>query len=212
MEPRASETPFLLGIAGPSGAGKTELARSIARVVPATLLSLDSYYRDLAHLPLSERVKQNFDDPAMIDDDLLYEQLSALLDRQPIKPPTYDFSRHTRRSEVHILQPTAVIILEGLFALHWEHIRRLLELKIYVTSDDKICFERRLARDVQERGRTAESVRQQYDSTVRAMAERYIYPTRAFADLVVEGTDPLEQTTTHVLAFIENGNKPRENW
>ncbi|HTZ98149.1 MAG TPA: uridine kinase [Terriglobales bacterium] len=211
MEPAASEKPFVIGIAGPSGAGKTELARSITRVVPATLLSLDSYYRDLSHLPLSGRVKQNFDDPAMIDDALLYEQLTALLHRQPINRPTYDFSCHTRTSEAHILEPHGIIVLEGLFLLYWEHARHLLDLKIYVTSDDNTCFERRLARDLQERGRTPESVRQQYDSTVRAMAERYIYPTRAFADLVVEGTDPLDQTTARVLAFIEDQMKAR-NW
>lgn len=209
MEPAATDKPCLIGIAGPSGAGKTELAKSIAKAAPATLLSLDSYYRDLTHLRLRERVKQNFDDPAMIDDALLHTHLTALLHRQPINRPTYDFTRHTRTSETHILEPSSLIILEGLFVLHWEHIRRLLDLKIYVTLDDKICFERRLARDVQERGRTAESVRQQYTSTVRAMAERYIDPTRAFADLVVEGTDPLDQTTARVLASIEDRKRPR---
>ena len=209
MDPHATERSFLIGIAGPSGAGKTELARSITRAVPATLLSLDSYYRDLAHLPLSERAKQNFDDPAMIDDGLLYTHLTLLLQGQPINRPSYDFSRHTRTSEVQILESSGVVILEGLFVLLWEPIRRLLDLKIYVTSSDSICFERRLARDVQERGRTAESVRQQYQSTVRAMAERYIYPSRMFADLVMEGTGPVEETAARVLALLEHRKNAR---
>lgn len=107
-----------------------------------------------------------------------------------------------RAREVEVVEPCTIIILEGLFALYWANVRSLLGLKVYVTTDEPICFERRLARDVRARGRSAESVRRQYETTVRPMAEQYIYPTRAFADLVVSGTDRLDKTSATVVSFI----------
>jgi uridine kinase len=180
---------FLARITGPSGAGKTELACRISRLLNAPIFPLDSYYRDSAHMPLEDRARQNFDDPAALDHELLFEHLNSLLRGTAVGTPVYDFAHHVRAREVEVVEPCKIIILEGLFALHWANVRSLLGLKVYVTTDDAICFERRLARDVHERGRSAESVRRQYETTVRPMAEQYIYPTRAFADLVVSGTD-----------------------
>jgi uridine kinase len=197
------QTPFLVGITGPSGAGKTELARHISRMLNAQVLSLDSYYRDLAHMPLEQRAKQNFDDPAALDHELLIEHLNSLLCGTEVDRPVYDFAHHVRACDSDVVKPSKIILLEGLFALYWKNVRSLLGLKIYVTADDATCFERRLARDVRERGRTAESVRGQYETTVRPMAERYIIPTRAFADLVVSGTDPIDETCGAVMSFLE---------
>jgi uridine kinase len=197
------QKPHLAGITGPSGAGKTELANCIARMLNAPVVSLDRYYRDLAHMTLEERSKQNFDNPAALDHELLFEHLNSLLCGVAVDRPLYDFAHHARLCEVEVVQPGELIILEGLFTFHWENIRNLLGPKIYVAADDLICFERRLARDVRERGRTPESVRLQYETSVRPMAERYIYPTRAFADLVVCGTDPLDEIAAKVLSFLE---------
>jgi len=201
-ETKVLQETFLVGITGPSGAGKTELARRISRLLNAPIYPLDSYYRDLSHLPLEDRARQNFDDPAALDHELLLEHLNSLLRGRTVDRPVYDFAHHVRAREVEVVEPGKIILLEGLFALYWANVRSLLGLKVYVTADDAICFERRLARDVRERGRSAESVRRQYETTVRPMAERYIYPTRAFADFIVSGTDRLDKTSAMVVSFL----------
>jgi uridine kinase len=194
--------PFLIGIAGPSGAGKTLLAQTVGTALGAPILSLDSYYRDLAHLSYDERASTNFDDPAALDDTLLAEHLSALAAGAEIDIPVYDFARHTRSSRVERLRAREFVIVEGLFALHWESVRRLLGLRVYVEAPDQTCFARRLDRDMRERGRSRESVQTQYDSSVRPMAARYIYPSRKHADVVVSGLDPVGRCAEKVLAAL----------
>ncbi len=192
-------TPHLIGVAGPSCAGKTELARALGDRLPAPIISLDSYYVDLVHLPFEERPRTNFDVPESLDKDLFVNQLRQLSRGEEIHVPVYDFTRHIRASETKSVRAGEFVIVEGLFALYWEEVRALLGTKVFVFADDDICFGRRLERDVRERGRTPESVREQYDSTVRPMAETYILPTRRFADLVLSGTDPFEQSVRAVL-------------
>ena len=192
----------IIAIAGPSGAGKTELAKRLARSLSATILSMDAYYRDLAFLPLESRSKFNFDIPDSLDHTLLREHLTALAAGMPIQRPVYDFTVHTRSSVWQTVTPGAFLILEGLFALHWEDLRPLLTTKIYVDAPDDVCLARRQVRDVLERGRTAESVHKQYVETVRPMAELYVLPTRRFADIVVSGQAPLEQSAAEVLRHI----------
>lgn len=197
-----SKTPYLIGIAGPSGAGKTELARRLAALLAAPIVSLDSYYRELAHLPFEERARCNFDVPEALDHALLAEQLARLAAGEEVAKPVYDFTQHTRAPEVEYVQPAEFVLVEGLFTLHFEEVRRLLATKVYVDAPDEVCFKRRLARDVRERGRTPESVLQQYRETVRPMAELYILPTRQFADVVVSGTAALEAATAAVARHI----------
>lgn len=194
--------PFLIGIAGPSCAGKTELAARLAQRLPAQILNLDSYYRDLSYLPFQERCRTNFDVPEALDADLLIQHVTELAQGRAVARPVYDFTQHVRAPQVEWLAPGEFLILEGLFALHWESIRRRLGLKIFVATPDAVCFHRRLERDVRERGRTPESVREQYESTVRPMAERYVLPTRDFADLVLSGEAPLEESVSLVLQAI----------
>lgn len=194
--------PYLIGVAGPSGAGKSELARSVAARLAAPIVALDSYYRDLAHLPLEERARSNFDVPEALDGALLAEQLARLAEGREIAKPVYDFAQHIRAAEVEYVQPAEFVLIEGLFTLHFEEVRRLLGTKVYVDAPDEVCFERRLARDVRERGRTPESVARQYRETVRPMAERYILPTRQYADVVVSGADNLEAATAAVIRHI----------
>ena len=192
----------IIAIGGPSCAGKTELAKRLARSLSAIILPLDAYYRDLAFLPLESRGQFNFDMPDSLDHALLREHLTALAAGIPVQRPVYDWTVHTRSSVWQTLTPGAFLILEGLFALYWDDLRPLLTTKVYVDASEDVCLARRQARDVLERGRTAESVYKQYIEVVRPMAELYVYPSRRFADLVVSGQNFLEQSTAEVLARI----------
>ncbi|MBI2684838.1 MAG: uridine kinase [Acidobacteria bacterium] len=193
----------IIGIAGPSGSGKSELSRRLSAATGASIVSLDSYYRDLGHLTLAERDRTNFDEPGSMDDALLLEQCMALSDGRPVDVPHYDFSCHTRVAGTQRIEAGKTVIVEGLFTLYWNDLRHLLHASVYVDLEDEVCYARRLARDVRERGRTPESVELQYLSTVRPMAERYIWPTRRHADIVVRGDALLEESVATVLRFVD---------
>jgi uridine kinase len=195
-------TSYLIGIAGPSGAGKSFLARHLAKQLSAPVLSLDSYYRDLSHLPLDSRAHCNFDEPAAIEHELLIAQVADLHGGKTIPVPTYDFATHTRTAETRLFTPAEFVIMEGLFTLHWPDLRRLLGTRVYVDISDEICLQRRQRRDVRERGRTPESVVEQVRTTVAPMAERYVRPTRRHADVVLSGSLPIEQGVARVLEHI----------
>jgi uridine kinase len=194
--------PYLIGIAGPSGSGKTELSRFLARELNAPILAVDSYYADLAHLPLAERARANFDVPDSIDHLLFTEHLSEVAAGRGIAVPVYDFAQYSRTGETEPLIPGEFAIVEGLFALYWADVRALLGAKVYVDAEDGICYARRLARDVAERGRSPESVSAQYRATVRPMAERYILPTRAYADIVISGIAPAASSAGTILGHV----------
>lgn len=192
--------PYLIGIAGPSSSGKSELSKQLVKHLPGTsIVSLDSYYRELVGLSLEERAQFNFDHPDALEWELLHEQLLGLAYGEPIEEPVYDFSTHSRRPEKKHIEATDIIIVEGLFVFYWDALRAMLDLKVFVEADDKVCFERRLRRDIAERGRTPESVRAQYAKTVRPGRERYVDPTMEFADLVVSGEQSIELSTNAVL-------------
>jgi uridine kinase len=196
--------PLLIGIAGASGSGKTELARNLATAHPGEALhfELDHYYRDLSHLTLAERAVFNFDHPDALDADLLVQDLAALQAGRAIAQPRYSFVTHTRLAETQRLEPMPLILVEGLFSLYWPELRALLDLKIYVETPDEECFRRRMERDVVERGRTPQCITDQYEQTVRPMALAYVRPTEAFADLVVSGVRPLEESTAMALEAV----------
>ncbi len=191
---------FLIGIGGPSGSGKTELARALAESLGAPILSLDSYYRDMPHLPLEERARMNFDAPEAMEHELLFAQLRTLAAGGAVEVPVYDFTCHSRTDRTATVGAGQFGVLEGLWALYWEDIRRLLGIKVYVDTPDQVCFERRLARDLRERGRSAESVAAQYAATTRPMARRYVLPSRHFADVVVSGVEPMERSVAALRA------------
>jgi uridine kinase len=201
-----AERRRLIGIAGPSGSGKTLLARAVAARTGATVLALDHYYRDLSHLPLAERERVNFDEPAALDWALAVEQVAALRRGLAIERPEYDFTTHTRRAVTARVEPGPAVVVDGIFALHSEAMRALFDLRVFVELEDAVCLERRLERDLRERDRTRESVLQQYAETVRPMAERWVLPTRAHADVVVRGDADLEESARAVLARLEPGS------
>jgi uridine kinase len=198
---RRPQDPILLAIAGCSGSGKTTLAAELARTLGGVHFHFDNYYRDLAHLSLVERARQNFDDPALIESPLLIEHVAALAKGKPIERPLYDFATFIRipgKSET--FRPGPYVIVEGLFALYYPELLPLYQLRIYVDTPDDLCFERRLKRDMDERGRTAESVRRQYDATVRPASLAYVRPSAVNADLAVDGTGALDWKVERVLS------------
>lgn len=196
---------FVVGIAGPSCSGKSLLARHLIEQLDAkspVLLSLDSYYHDLSPLAPHDREKHNFDIPEALDSELLARQLNELAQGHLIEIPEYDFFTHTRLRESVPVEPGDLIIIEGLFVLYWEKIRSLLDLSVFIVVDEQICLARRLERDMRERGRTRESVLAQYAATVRPMNEKYILPTRDFADKVVNGEDPVDQSAAEIAMHL----------
>lgn len=195
----------MIGITGPSCAGKTVLARALAEALCSegpVLLSMDSYYRDLAAIPLDTRREHNFDTPDAIDAALFEEQMRAIAKGDTIERPVYDFATHTRAPQPEPVAPGGVVIVEGLFALYWEAIRRLYRMKVFVDAPDPVCLARRIARDTRERGRTPESVRRQYEETVRPMAARHVHPARQHADVVLDGQMPLDRQVEAVVAIL----------
>ena len=195
----------LIAIAGPSGAGKTTLTRHLARHLPGSTLHLplDAYYRDLSRLPLEARHHFNFDEPAALDLDLLVGNLTALAQGQAVDKPVYLFPEHLRAPAPERVEPGDWVLVEGLFALYWAEVRRLCHTRIFVNAPDELCLERRLARDTVERGRTRESILEQYTRQVRPMCQQHLLPTRAFADLVLDGAQPVELMATPLLARLD---------
>jgi uridine kinase len=193
--------PVLLGIAGCSGSGKTTLAAELARTLGGVHFHFDNYYCDLSHLPLAERAMQNFDDPGLIESSQLIEHVGALAHGDPIERPLYDFAQYIRvPGRTEQFRPAPFILVEGLFALYYPALLPLYQLRIYVDTADELCFERRLRRDVAERGRTPESVRRQYEATVRPASISFVRPSETNADLTVDGSGALDWKVERVLA------------
>jgi uridine kinase len=179
---------LLLGVAGGSGSGKTTVVNEIVQSLPPATVSVihhDSYYRDLVHLPLQERAEVNFDHPDALETSLLVEHLQALRDGRPVAVPVYDFSTHTRKEEVRVVEATGVIIVDGILVLADPRLRDLLDIKVFVDTDADIRFIRRLRRDLRDRGRSLESVVEQYQRTVRPMHRAFVEGSRAYADIII---------------------------
>lgn len=202
--------PLVLAIAGCSGSGKTTLARELAIQLDATLFPLDLYYRDLSQFPLDSRHKRNFDHPDSLESELIIEHVRGLASGQKIRRPVYDFKTHSRvAGAFDTIVPAAVVIVEGILALHFDELLPLYDFSIYVNAPNEICLKRRIYRDMIERGRTEQSVREQFDATARPMADLYVVPSAARASLVVEGTDSLDWSVEQILQRLHQaGLKP----
>jgi uridine kinase len=197
--------PILIGIAGRSGAGKSEIARQLAAWLPGNpqVVSLDSYYYAMDHVPLEERGQTNFDHPGSLDWPLIVEHVEALASGESIEEPIYIFATHTRSAETKPIRTSKYVILEGLFTLYDERVRQKLGAKIFIETPDGVCYERRKERDVVERGRTVPDIDRQYSATVRPMAEQFVVPSSQHADLVLRGDLPLSETVAIVKAFLQ---------
>ncbi len=180
---------LLIGICGGSGSGKTTLAEDVAARFDAVLLPFDAYYRDHGHLTPEERAVVNYDHPDSLDVALFVEHLRMLRDGHEIAMPVYDFATHTRTEDLVMVSPTDVIVVEGILLFSFAEIRELFELKVFRDCPEELRFERRLARDVAERGRTPESVRAQFAATVAPMHDEFVQPHRDAAEIVSDGED-----------------------
>ena len=181
-------TPVVIGIAGGTGSGKTTVANVIVERIGAdhiAYLPHDAYYKDLSDLPDNQRIQVNFDHPDSLDTDLFYKHIQLLKNNQPIDLPVYDFKTHSRTEQTHRIAPQPVILVEGILIFIEAELRKLFDIKIFVDTDPDIRFIRRLQRDITERGRTTESVIQQYLTTVRPMHLEFVEPSKRYADVII---------------------------
>ena len=178
---------LVIGIAGGSGSGKTTLLKNIIQTFgPAiTVLSHDNYYKRHDEMTYEERCKLNYDEPAALETDLMVRQLEQLKNGQEILCPVYDFTIHNRSDETILIKPERVIIVEGILIFENKDLRDLMDIKIFVDTDADIRICRRIKRDVNKRGRSLESVIMQYQETVKPMHEKYVEPSKKYADIVV---------------------------
>lgn len=182
------ERSIVMGIAGGTGSGKTTVAKKIAaffRPDEVVMLDQDSYYRDLSDIPFEERKLFNFDHPDAFDSELLSEHLDLLRQGQKIAKPVYSYATHCRTEETVTVEPAPVILLEGILILDDSRLRELMDIKIFVDTDDDIRLIRRLRRDIHERGRDLQGVLEQYERTVRPMHLGFVLPTKRYADVVI---------------------------
>ncbi len=180
--------PLTIGVAGGSGAGKSTVARVILERIGAQNIAYvphDSYYRDLSELPGEQRALINFDHPDSLDSELFIAHIRKLQNYEPIEMPIYDFSTHSRTSDVHVVQPQRVILVEGILIFAEARLRDVFDVRIFVETDDDVRFIRRLQRDITERGRTIDSVINQWLQTVRPMHLEFVEPSKRYAHVII---------------------------
>jgi uridine kinase len=201
-------TTALIGIAGGTGSGKTTVAEKIVEALPgqALMVQQDAYYRDRAHLTPAERARINFDEPAAIDNELLAAQLRQLRAGRPVDAPLYDFATHTRRRETRRLDPCAIVVVEGILLFAVEEVRELFDLRLFVDTPDDVRLLRRIRRDLVDRGRDIDTIAEQYLSSVRAMHELHVAPTKRHAHLIIpeggENSQALEVIVGRMLHLL----------
>lgn len=183
-----SQRPFVIGVCGGTGSGKTTITNRLSRALAGSgvlVIQQDHYYKDLSHLPAEERAKQNFDHPAAVDSALFIEHVKQLRAGRSVERPVYDFARHCRKPETFRLEPQPAILIEGILIFENPAMRELMDVKIFVDTDADLRFIRRLVRDIRERGRSLESVIEQYQSTVRPMHLEFVEPSKRYADIII---------------------------
>lgn len=183
-----TNSPLILGVAGGSGSGKTTVVENIVAGIGSQkilLLEHDSYYRDLSHLPLEERKKQNFDHPSSLETELMIRHLSALRSGYKVDIPVYDFVAHTRSDETIEASPKSIILIDGILIFSEPKLRNLMDIKLFVDTDDDVRLLRRLRRDILERGRNFNGVLNQYENFVRPMHLEFVEPSKRYADIII---------------------------
>ena len=180
--------PIIIGVTGGSGGGKTSVSKAILANFTDQKISMiqhDSYYKDQSHLTFEERVTTNYDHPLAFDTDLMIEHINELIAGRPVHIPIYDYTLHTRSEKTYRQEPQDVFIVEGILVLEDKRLRELMDIKIFVDTDDDIRIIRRIKRDMEERGRSLDSVIDQYTSVVKPMYHQFIEPTKRYADLII---------------------------
>lgn len=199
-------SPITIGVAGGSGAGKTTVARVILDNIGAEHISYvphDSYYRDLGDLPSEQRAQFNFDHPDSLDSELFIEDIRKLQRYEPIRMPVYDFATHSRLDEVKIIQPHRIILVEGILIFAEQCLRELFNVRIFVDTPDDVRLIRRLSRDIKDRGRTLDSVINQWMQTVRPMYLEFVEPSKRYAHVVIPEGGHNEVAMEMVIARIQ---------
>lgn len=199
--------PLIIGVAGGSGSGKTTVVRHIIDTIgeeDILLIQHDSYYRDLKHLPFEERTKQNFDHPSALETELMIRHLKALKEGYQVEVPIYDFTKHIRKDETRLVDPKKIILLDGILIFTEKELRRLMDIKLYVDTDDDIRLLRRIERDIVERDRKLENVLTQYQKHVRPMHLEFVEPTKRYADIIIPHGGENEVALNMVNALIED--------
>jgi len=180
--------PFVIGVAGGSGSGKTTVVNHIINAVGTenlVLLQHDSYYRDLKHIPFEQRIKQNYDHPSSLETELMIRHVNALQNGYSIKAPIYDFKNHVRSDEYNAHTPMPIILVDGILIFYEKELRELMDIKIFVDTDDDLRLLRRLKRDLHERGREIDGVLNQYEKFVRPMHLEFVEPSKRYADIII---------------------------
>jgi uridine kinase len=183
-----STKPIVFGVAGGTASGKTTVARAILKAVGASQVAYlphDAYYRDMIHLPLPERAKLNYDHPDSLETELLIEQVRQLLDGKSVDIPVYDFTNHRRTADTLRVDPCPIILIDGILIFTDPVLRDLMDIKVYVDTEADVRFIRRLQRDIRDRGRSLESIIDQYMGTVRLMHLEFVEPSKRYADVIV---------------------------
>jgi uridine kinase len=200
----STEHAFVIGVGGPSGSGKTTIAKRLATALGARVLSLESYYHDLSGLKPEERAGRNFDHPDALDAGLLIQQVKSFSEGQDIRVPVYDFAAHTRvLNKTELVRSGPALIVEGILVLSWPELRARFDISFYLDAADAVCFQRRMVRDIVERQRTHEFVHRQYQKTVLPMAIEHVYPTRDYADFVIDAAQDIPSVETALLSRIQ---------
>jgi uridine kinase len=199
-------TVLLVGVAGGSGSGKSTIARSLVESLPAhhvTAIEHDAYYKDVGHLPYEERARINFDHPESLDNELFGRHLDELRAGRSVEKPRYDFATHARTAETDRLDPSPIIVVEGILVLALPAIRDRLDVKLYVDTDADIRLMRRIRRDLEQRGRTFAQVRQQYYESVRPMHLAFVEPSKRFADIIIPEGGQNRVAREMILAMLQ---------
>lgn len=199
--------PLIIAISGGSASGKTTVVKEIVEKLKTNDISVichDDYYKDQSHLTMEERIQTNYDHPSSLDNDLFVEHLHLLMEGKSIEKPIYDFVTHNRKKETVTVSPTKVIFIEGILVLEEKRIRDCADVKIFVKSDEDIRFIRRLKRDIEERGRSMDTVVNQYLTTVKPMFNKFVNPSSRYADIIIPNDNKHDVAVDFLVAKIKD--------